>query len=104
MRLGVLLIATLACWCYTESALVLPHQKIEIDGVLQERVLSCPTTEVYRHKQWLAGEKSVSDCYEGGCDVPATRNGAKSDLMVFNLVVHVLSATNGTQPDGTYNN
>jgi hypothetical protein len=88
---------------YRNASLVLPKYRVEIGGgKSQQRVIPCPTTELHQYKKMMKAEEPQSECYEGTCDVPATRNKAKSDLIVFNLIVHVFDSAKGVHPDGTY--
>ena len=87
---------------YRNATLVLPKYRVEIGGQSQQRVIPCPSTEVHHFKKMLKNEQAKSECYEGTCDVPETRNKAKSDLMVFNLIVHVFDSPKGVHPDGKY--
>jgi hypothetical protein len=86
---------------YRNASLVLPKYRVEIGGgKSQQRVIPCPTTELHQYKKMMKAEEPQSECYEGTCDVPATRNKAKSDLIVFNLIVHVFDSAKGVHPDG----
>lgn len=86
---------------YKNASLVLPKYRVEIAGKSQQRVIPCPTTELHHYKKITKARQLPSECYEGTCDVPATRNSAKSDLIVFNLIVHVMDSAKGVHPDGT---
>jgi hypothetical protein len=85
---------------HRNASLVLPKYRQELGGHLQQRVIPCPTTEVHQYKKSLRNEEPNSECYEGSCDIPATRNKAKSDMIVFNLIVHVFDSPKGVHPDG----